>query len=374
MATCNRVEFYRFGRDKSDHLQEVVDFFQERGIPGAEKLGDICYCRQKTTAARHLFRVAAGLDSMVLGEDQVFHQLKEAYSSACAAGGPGKILHKLFHMAFQVGKRVRRETSIASGPRSVAGAALEVLKGRLNSRAPAGALVCGVNEMTEILLEGLTRGDVPAPKGRLSVYLANRTLAKAEKLAAAFKAKSIPLDKIGDVMNKVEVVFSATSAPEPVITHRHFVNFAPGDNPLYLIDLAVPRDIEPQLGEFEGVVLLDLQDMKRYLDHSESVRSEDIPRAEAMIEEQVSDYSTWRARDRQQARLLAMHRELNRMRRAELERFKEGFHPGEYRALDAFSQSLVRNFMRLLPEVLEEEDISGRKSGETDESPDTQQS
>lgn len=349
ISTCNRVEFYQFTVDKSDHLSQVIRFYLQRGTPNSERLRDVCYSRQKTTVARHLFRVAAGLDSMVLGEDQVLHQLKEAYSAACSVGGPGRILHKIFHLAFQVGKRVRSETGLGSGPRSVAGAALELLKGRMNGRTPKSALVCGINEMTEIILDGLTRWGIPT-------YLANRNVEKAEKMAAAFKAKSLSLAEIGTIIPNVEVVFSATAAQEFIIRREHMRDFVPAAVPLYMIDLAVPRDISPELGDVPGIVLLDTEDIERYLDHFESIRAEAIPRAEEIIEEQVSAYSSWRARERQRTRLLWVHKELNRMRREELEKFKEGFHLGEHRALDAFSQSLVRNFMRLLPNVLEQED------------------
>ncbi len=358
VATCNRVEFYQFTPSKSEQLSSVIKFYEERGNPNTENLRDICYCHQKTTAARHLFRVVSGLDSLVLGEDQVFHQLKEAYSNACAVDGPGKILHKLFHMAFQVGKKVRSETNVSSGPRSVAGAAIEMLKSRMDSRVPRSALVCGVNEMTEIALDGFTRWGV-------SVHLANRSVDKAHKLAASFGAKSISLDEISAVIGDVDVVLSATSAPEPIIKPNHLRNYISGEHPLYLIDLAVPRDIAPELGDVSGVVLLDLQDMERYLEHSENIRSEDIPLAEAIIGEQVSEYSVWRAKLRQETKLLAMHKELNKLRKAELERFKEGFRMSEIRALDAFSQSLVRNFMRLLPDVLDEGELSAKKADES---------
>lgn len=358
VGTCNRVEFYQYASEKSEQLPSVIRFYRERGNKNAEKLRELCYCRQKTTAARHLFRVASGLDSLVLGEDQVFHQLKEAYSNACAVDGPGKILHKLFHMAFKVGKRVRSETNIGSGPRSVAGAAIEMLKNRMEDRLPRAALVCGVNEMTEIALDGFTRWGVP-------VYLANRSVEKAHKLATAFRAKSLALGAVDTVLNDVDVILSATSATERILTPDQFREFKAGSHPLYLVDLAVPRDIAPELGDFPGLVLLDLQDMERYLEHSESFRAKDIPLAEVIISEQVSEYSIWRAKLQQEEKILTMHRELNKLRKAELERFKEGFHLSEYRALNAFSQSLVRSFMRLLPEVLEEGELSEKKPEES---------
>ncbi len=353
VTTCNRVEFIQYTPDKRDHLPDVIEFYSARGVAQAEKLRDLSFSRQKTTVARHLFRVAAGLDSMVLGEDQVFHQLKDAYSAACSVGGPGKILHKLFHMAFQAGKRVRSETSLGSGARSVPGAALEMLKGRMEGEIPRAVLVCGINEITEIVLNGLVSWDVP-------LFIANRTFSKAEKLAASFKAKPIPLEDVAEIMVEMEVVFTATAAPGTILTSDHFQHVRGKDRPLYIVDLAIPRDVSSEVGEMDGIVLLDLQDVKRYLEHSESMRAEDVPKAETIIEEQVSVYSTWRARERQQSKLLQVHRNLNKLRKEELERYKEGFHLSEYRALDAFSQSLVKNFMRLLPEILEQEEIAGK--------------
>lgn len=359
VATCNRVEFYRLASLKSNHFQEVIRFFEKRGVPDAKRMRDFCYCHQGTTAARHLFRVAAGLDSLVLGEDQVFHQLKDAYSAACAANGPGKVLHKLFHMAFQVGKRIRNSTEIGTGPRSIPGAALELLKERRNGEIPSAALVCGVNEMTEIILDGLQRWGAPT-------ILANRTLHKAEKLAASFKAKSIPLDRVGETINKVEVIFSATSSPDYVITGEHFRNFKPSNRKLYLIDIAVPRDIEPELGEIPGVILFNLQDMKRYLEYSVDMRSRDIPLADTIIGEQVSAFSLWQTREKQRVKLLNLREELNSIRKEKLEKFKEGFHNGEYKALEAFSQAMVRDFLRLAPRLLDNGDKNGSENKEAE--------
>lgn len=356
-ATCNRVEFYRVSGEKRDPIREMQEFYRHRGGVATQGLADICYVHQETTAARHLFRVASGLDSMVLGEDQVFHQLKDAYSAACIVQGPGKILHKIFHMAFQAGKRVRAETQIAAGPRSVSGAALDLYRSRMGEKVPSSALVCGVNEMTEILLDGLTRWGVEA-------ILANRSLQKAEKLAAAFRAKSLPIEQVQQVLSLVDVVFSATSAPDFVIHPEQFDGIALRSAPLYIFDLAIPRDVDPRIGQREDVLIFDMEDIRRFLDHTEQVRSEEIPRAEAIIEEQVRAYSLWRTRERQQDKILEMHRELNRMRQRELERFKEGFHLSEYRALDAFSLALVRNFMRLLPEALGIEDTQSNPDAE----------
>jgi len=346
VATCNRVEFYQYTPQKSDPLTPVIDFYKERGIDAGDAFRGLGYIRQKTTVARHLFRVASGMESMVLGEDQVFHQLKDAYSAACAVGGPGKILHKIFHQSFQAGKRVRAETQIGKGPRSVPGAALDLLKERFADYSPPGALIIGVNELTNILLEGLMRWEIP-------VFVANRTLEKAEKLVSAYKAKAIPWEDIKATIPQVGMILSATSSSKPVLSADLF---KPRTDPFFIVDLAVPRDVSPEVGKIDGVRLLGLQDIQKYLDHVEYLRSEDLPKADAIIEEKVAEYSTWRAKLRQQSKILKMHRDLNRLRQEELERYKDGFHISEYRALDSFSQALVKNFMRLLPDVLDVED------------------
>jgi len=347
VATCHRVEFYRVSPRKEGLLQDAVAFYRQWGAPQPERLKEVTYRFHGTSAARHLFRVASGLDSLVLGEDQVLHQLKEAYSAACAASGPGKVLHKIFHLSFQAGKRVRSETGLGAGPRGLPGAAMDLLRRRYEGQAPKSALVCGVNEITEIILDDLARWGVPA-------VLVNRTLSRAEKLAGAFGVPALPLDRLGEALGRAEVVFSATAAPGYVITEDHLAGVPEGAGPRCLVDLAVPRDIDPDLGRRPGLVLYDLQDLKKYLEHTENQRAQEIPAAETIVEELVRQYSTWCAQERMQGKILDLHRDLNLARRQELEHFKDGFRPSEHRALEAFSHALVRNFMRLAPRLLED--------------------
>ncbi len=349
VATCNRVEFYRVVEVKNNHYEELIRFYQSRGLNNVDILRDICYSRQGTTAARHLFRVASGLDSLVLGEDQIFHQVKEAYSSACAVGGPGQILHKLFHMSFQVAKRIRSETNIASGPRSVPGAAIELLLKRMDDAIPRKSVIIGVNNMSEILLENLYRRNI-------ALTLANRTLYHAQKMAGGYGAEYASLEDIPSLINQVDALFTVASAKEYIIKPEHLQGIDRRKNPLYMVDIAVPRNIDPEIGGIPGIKLLDLQDLKRHLDVTASKRSQDIPMAEEMIEQQVSSYSLWRTKTLSQEKLIKLREAMNHTRILELNKFKKSFRKSDYKALEAFSGVIMREFLRYAPYLLDKDE------------------
>ena len=346
IATCNRVEFYRVVKQKNNHYEELIRYYRHRGLKNTSALRDICYSRQGTTAARHLFRVASGLDSLVLGEDQVFHQVKEAYSSACAVGGPGQILHKLFHLAFQVAKRVRSDTNIAAGPRNVPGAALELLYKKMEGKIPQNALIIGVNTLSEIFLEALTRKGVPC-------VLANRTPYHAQKMAGGYGAAFASLEDIPGLLNNADAVFTVASSPEYLINPEDVAN---RDEQLFIVDIAVPRNVNPEVSILEEVTLLDLQDLKRHLDVTANRRSDDVPLAEEMIELQVGNYSAWRAKTLGQEKLLKLKEALDHTRQQELEKVRITFRKGDMKALDAFSSSIVREFLRLTPYLLDDDE------------------
>jgi len=349
IATCNRVEFYRVIDSKNNHYEELIRFYKHRGIKNTSILRDICYCYQGTTAARHLFRVASGLDSLVLGEDQVIHQVKEAYSAACAVNGPGAILHKIFHLAFQIAKRIRNETMIASGPQNIPGAALELLGKRMEGKALSRAMICGVNNLSEILLEHLTRRNVPT-------ILANRTFYHAQKMAGGYGAVPTDLDEAFQLLNDVNVVFTVTASKDYIFKYKTLKKINLKDRKLYFVDIAVPRNVDPEAGKIPGVKILDLQDLKRYLDVSQERRAEGIPAAEELIEEQVSAYSIWRTKISQLDKFEELRGALNSVRIAELEKVSDSFRKGDYKALDAFSGTIMREFLRLIPFLLDDQD------------------
>ncbi len=350
VSTCNRVEFYRVLGRKSNQYEELIRFYQSRGLEDASILRDICYSRQGTTAARHLFRVVSGLDSLVLGEDQVIHQVKEAYSAACAAGGPGRVLHKLFHLAFGVSKRVRSETRISSGPRNIPCVALELLEKKMGEAQIRRAMVVGVNNLAEILLERFRRRKIPT-------ILANRTFYHAEKMAGGYGAEPASLERLTELLPTVDAVLTVAAAEEFIITLEHLNGIDAREGTLFIMDLAIPRNVDPAVSEHSAVKLLDLQDLKRHLDVTASRRKRDIPKAEEIIEEQVNAYSLWKTKTLRADRLLLFREAMNRARLAEMDKFKEGFRKGDLKALDAFSVALMREYMRFATYLIDEDDI-----------------
>jgi len=355
ISTCNRVEFYRVVKVKNNHYEELIRFYQDRGIPDASILRHICYSRQGTTCARHLFRVASGLDSLVLGEDQILHQVKEAYSAACAVGGPGQILHKLFHLAFQIAKTIRNETNFAEGPRNVPGAAWELLIKRMEGCYPNKALVVGVNNISEIILDHLARRNIPA-------VIANRSPENAQKLAAEYRAKVIPLQAIPQTLAEVDAVFCAAAAGQNYLIGKD--DIFPGGRshkPLFMVDLAVPRNIDPAAGEIAGVQIIDLQDLKRHLELSANSRNQEIPKAEELIERQVTAYSLWRSKTLKQEKFLKMRESLNQLRQNELEKARISFRKSDFKALEAFSQTIMRDFLRFAPYLMNEDEVAWKE-------------
>lgn len=338
IGTCNRIEFYRIDPDKVNARDNLDAFYRVRGVQDIDRLKSMVFVRQGTSAARHLFKVTAGLDSVLIGEHQVLNQVKSAYSSACAVNGPGKHLHKLFHNAFQIAKRIRTETDIGSGIQGLAGAAIEILQDKCGFElVDKKILIIGVNHSVEMLLSRLTRNNN-------HITILNRTLYNAEKIAKSFGVEAAPLANIAEYIPDTDVLFSATASRDHVVKADHFSSFK-GNNPLYAVDLAVPRDIDPSITSCPGVTLFDLDDLKRLLEQAQDERTVELPYAIDLVEEQVNAWESWRrfSKGDQSADIRLL---IDEDRRQVLNRFRDSFRQGDMKALEAFSQSLCRSFLR----------------------------
>ncbi len=338
LATCNRVEFYCYNEVKSDLKELIATFYRARGVDAIERLIELFFVRQGTSAARHLFKVICGLDSPLIGEYQVLGQVKEAYSASCSVSGAGRFLHKLFHHAFQIAKQVRSETEIGSGVQGLAGASLELVSkhfaGELTGR---NALIVGANKSAEMLLARLTREKV-------KVTVANRTLYSAEKIVRPYTSTAISLDDLQSALVSTDILFSATSTPEFVIRPEH-IQLPMRSEGMVAVDLAIPRDIDPEIRKIENVVLFDLDDLKHYLDLVQHDRAADLPYALDLIEEQVRSYEFWRSNTITNGKE-ALRQMLDRDRKELLEKFRDGFRQSDRKTLDAFSKNLYRQFLR----------------------------
>jgi len=241
------------------------------------------YEKHRLDAARHLCRVASGLDSMVLGETEIFGQVKDAYRAALEAGATSGVLNRLFQRAFGVGKKIRTDTNIQVGATSVAGSAVELAEKIFGKLKGCRVIVIGAGEMSRQTAQALVS------RGASSVFVTNRSFDRAEELASEMGGRAVQFDEWQAVLAGVDVVISSTSAPHYVVQpfHVEAVRRVRKFRPLFMIDIAVPRDIDPQVGEIEEVYLYDIDTLEQLADEARKRREQQIEECEQMIEAEL---------------------------------------------------------------------------------------
>jgi glutamyl-tRNA reductase len=290
LSTCNRTEFYLSATDSDDAVNALRAGIER--IKGVDLLipGTSVYRLEGTGAVRHAFRVATGLDSMVLGEAQILSQLKDAYSDARDAGATGATLDRLLECALRTGKRARAETAIGGGVVSVASAACELARQGLTTLDGLRVVVIGAGETSRLAARHLAQH---CPGG---VTIVNRTLARAETLASDLGISARPLEALPDVIATTDLVVTATTAPHPVLgleAVQHAMARRP-DRPLLIIDLAVPRDVDPEVASVPGVTLHSIDAIQTVVDRTLATRAGEVPRVDAIVDEEVAKYEAWR--------------------------------------------------------------------------------
>lgn len=283
LSTCNRVELYLAVEESFPNpRQQLVALFEElAGLPG-QLAAHHMYVHEDVEAANHLLRVAAGLDSLVLGEPQILGQVKTAYEQALQLEGPGPALKALFLAAITTGKRVRSETGISNNPASIPSVAINQAQALLGDLTEKSILVIGAGAMARVTIKALQARGI----GRIAV--ANRTLERAADLVAPWSGEAYDLQALPAALAAADVVFSATYSPIPVVDRPllSVVQDQRQQKPLLLFDLAIPRDIQPAVSEMPGVTLIDLDRLQAELDESLASRREAIPQVEAIIAEE----------------------------------------------------------------------------------------
>jgi glutamyl-tRNA reductase len=248
LSTCNRVEVYAAVSGFHGGLGDVCGVLAEHsGLPAADLAAHL-YVNYDEAAVQHLFRVAGGLDSMVVGEAQILGQLRDAYHAATEADSAGRLLHELMQQALRVGKRAHAETGIDKAGQSVVTAALDVAAGHLGDLAGRPALVIGAGAMGALSVATLTRAGV----GPLRIT--NRGAQRADRLAEAYGATAVPFDALDDALASVDLVVSATASVSPVLTRDRLLKAGP----LVVLDLAVPRDVAPDAADLDGITVIDI--------------------------------------------------------------------------------------------------------------------
>ncbi len=289
LSTCNRCEAYVAAPEYHPAVDSVLGLFARRGGILPDELRPHLYVHRNLDAVRHLFRVACGLDSMVLGETQVLGQVKEAYLSAADSQAAGKLVHGLFSQALAVGKRAHTETEISRNAVSVSYAAVELAKKVFESLEGKRVLIIGAGKMSELTARHLLASGVG------QTIVANRTLEKARQMAAQYRGLGVAMEEVGRWLAQVDVVISSTGAPGLVLD-REMVAEAMAKRrhrPIFLFDIAVPRDIDPAAGKLEGVFLYDIDDLENAVQANLRERQREAKKVERLIDEETRKFDTW---------------------------------------------------------------------------------
>jgi glutamyl-tRNA reductase len=337
LSTCNRTEAYFV--DTDDTVAPITEAFSARL---GEDVFPYLYVRHDRDAAAHLFRVASGIDSMILGEAQIQGQVREAWESS--RDTTGAALNRLFQHAQLVGSRIREETGIGRGAASVSSAAVQLARkifGSLNGRK---AMVLGAGDVAALALECLRADGV-----RVSI-VANRTFAKAEALAREHGAVAMHYDECWAGLADVDLLICSTASPRPVVRVEHVapVMRARGDRPLCILDIALPRDVEANVGDLEDVFLYDLDDLKAAAAANLDGRKEDLPAAEAIVAFEVEKYWQWLAGLAAVPVVTEFRTHMDRVREEELTaalRKIDGLTDEQAKGLENFSRSLMNKFL-----------------------------
>ncbi len=287
LSTCNRTEFYC--GTASANLEKIVDWIAREQHLKREEFHPYLYAHTDEDTIRHMFRVACGLDSMILGEPQILGQMKTAYQTAADAGTLGKTLSKLFHHTFSAAKKVRTDTAIGSSPVSVAFAAVRLAQRIFDTLKEQTAVLIGAGETIELTARHLHE------QGIGEIIIANRTLERAHALAAQFNGFAIALSELPKHLAKADILVSSTASQLPILgkgsvesalkTRKH--------KPMFMVDLAVPRDIEPEVGQLNDVYLYTVDDLRNTIEEGMRSRQEAAKQAEEIIDTEVDHFLAW---------------------------------------------------------------------------------
>ncbi len=339
LSTCNRTELY-FAAEQPQHAADWLARFHHVAL---NDVSPYLYAYPQRDAIRHVFRVASGLDSMVIGEPQILGQVKDAVRHAEQAGTMGTLLHKLFQNTFAVAKEVRSTTAIGANTVSMAAAAVNLTARIFERVADQHVLFIGAGEMIELCAAHFAGAQ---PK---SMTVANRTEERALALASRFGAQTMRIDQIGDALARFDVVVSCTAAPLPIVglgmveravkVRRH--------RPIVMVDLAVPRDIEPEVGELDDIFLYTVDDLAQVVDAGMESRQQAVIEAEQIISTRVDGFLHWMSARQTVPAIRALREHAEVLRRTELERAMRLLAKGDdpCKVLEALSHGLANKLM-----------------------------
>ena len=289
LSTCNRVEILFTTENEKGATESVVDFLCRYGHISREKLLPLLYIYNDQEAIRHIFRVGSSLDSLIIGEPQILGQVKEAYRIAVSHKSSSVILNKLMHRTFSLAKKIRTETEISGSAVSVSFAAVELAKKIFGDLEGKKVLLIGAGEMAELAATYLAHNRVD------KIKVANRTFHRAVEVAKQFHGETLSFEEIGDQLLQIDIVITSTASPEPIIVTEEVKKAmkARKNQPLFFIDIAVPRNIEAKVNEIENAFVYTIDDLKGVIENNLSKRKDEAVKAERMVDEEVIKFNEW---------------------------------------------------------------------------------
>ena len=340
VSTCNRTEAYIVAERFHAAYQEVRDALADLAHVAPEDFADHLYVHYDDDAVRHLFRVTAGVDSDVLGDTEVQGQVRDAWKVAVDEGAVGPVLNLLFRHAVETGKRARSDTGIARGTASVSHAAVEMAGEHLGSVTGRTVLVIGVGSMGRSMATAL-RG---AGAGR--VLVANRTPARAQALADEVDGEVVALAQLPEALAECDVLLTSTGATSVIIDHTELepALVRRGDDPLLVVDVAVPRDVDPAVGRLPGVTLLDIDDLRRFAQAGVDGRRREIAAVDALVDEEAERYRREVSARAAAPLVAALHSRAEDVRQSELARYAarlDGLDDRQRAAVDGLTKALL---------------------------------
>jgi glutamyl-tRNA reductase len=344
VSTCNRVEIYATTRDIAGGISRLKRFLADYHHLALETLEPHLYSYHEEDAIRHVFRVASSLDSMVVGEPQILGQIKTSYGYAAEYRSSGIILNRFLHKAFSVAKRVRTETKIASSAVSVAFAAVELAKKIFGDLSDKTVMLIGAGEMCELAAKHFIN------TGVRGVMVTNRTYERAVKLAEEFDGKAVNFDDLFDQLHKADIILSSTGAPHFIIKPKEMeeVIRRRRHKPMFLIDIAVPRDIDPRVNDIENAFLYTVDDLNGVVESNLEQRKIEAAKAEAIVDQEIGQFFKWLSSLEVTPTIVALRNRFEEIRRAELDKTLAAWKdlpPDGQKRLEALTAAIVNKLL-----------------------------
>ncbi|MRR54519.1 MAG: glutamyl-tRNA reductase [Deltaproteobacteria bacterium] len=353
VSTCNRVEVYAVTRDIAAGIAQIKRFLADFHALSFDAVEPHLYGYHGEHAIRHVFRVAASLDSLVVGEAQILGQIKAAYGYAAEYKSSGVILNRFLHKAFSVAKRVRTETGIASSAVSVAFAAVELAKKIFGSLSDKTVLLIGAGEMGELAAKHFVSGGVR------DVLVANRTYERGERLAEEFGGRAVRFDDLFDHLHKADIVLSSTGAAHFILEPQRVSEVLRRRKlrPMFFIDIAVPRDIDPEVNNLENVYLYNTDDLQGVVENNLEQRRREAEKAEEIVAGEIGQFQAWLASLEVVPTIVALRNHFEGIRRAELAKtlsLWKDLSPEEERRLELLTSAIINKLLHVPTNILKQ--------------------